>query len=117
MGSGWSRWSGLSRRTARSTPPRSGKSTPAAWPAPRRLTRSVPGEANPAFLPDGTLLFVSERPGPQAAPDDREDPALWALPASGGEAARIAARPGKITTLTVAREDGMIAFTAATLPR
>ena len=89
---------------------------PGGAAGPRRLTRSVPGEANPAFLPDGTLLFVSERPGPQAAQDDQEDQALWALPASGGEAARVAARPGKITTLTVARDAGTIAFTAATLP-
>ena len=89
---------------------------PGGAAGPRRLTRSAPGEANPAFLPDGTLLFVSERPGPQAAQDDQEDQALWALPASGGEAARVAARPGKITTLTVARDAGTIAFAAATLP-
>ena len=29
---------------------------------PRRLTRSAPGEAHPAFLPDGRLLFSSRRP-------------------------------------------------------
>jgi hypothetical protein len=51
---------------------------PGGVAGPRRLTRSVPGEANPAFLPDGTLLFVSQRPDPQAAQDDQEDPALWA---------------------------------------
>src|ERR1700693_1894113 len=28
-----------------------------------RLTRSAQGEAGPAFLPDGSLLFVSQRPG------------------------------------------------------
>jgi len=89
---------------------------PGGAAGPRRLTRSAAGEANPAFLPDGTLLFVSERPAPQAAQDDQEDQALWALPASGGEAAQVAARPGKITTLTVARDAGTIAFTAATLP-
>ena len=89
---------------------------PGGEAGPRRLTRSVPGEANPAFLPDGTLLFVSERPDAQAAQDDQEGPALWALPASGGEAARIAARGGKIAALTVARDAGTIAFTAATLP-
>jgi dipeptidyl aminopeptidase/acylaminoacyl peptidase len=89
---------------------------PAGEAAPRRLTRSVPGEANPAFGPDGTLLFVSERPDPQAAQEDQEGPALWALPPSGGEAARIAPRGGKIAALTVARDVGTIAFTAATLP-
>jgi dipeptidyl aminopeptidase/acylaminoacyl peptidase len=89
---------------------------PGGAAGPRRLTRSVPGEANPAFVPGGTLLSVSERPDPQAAQDDQEDPALWALPASGGEATRIAVRPGKITTLTVARDVATIAFTAAALP-
>jgi len=89
---------------------------PGGQARPRRLTRSVPGEANPAFVPDGTLLFVSERPDPQAAQDDQEGPALWALPPAGGEAARIAARGGQIAALTVARDAGTIAFTAATLP-
>src|SRR5918992_1814216 len=37
--------------------------------APRRLTRSAPGEANAAFLPDGSLLFTSTRDDPEAAPD------------------------------------------------
>ncbi|HEV2871185.1 MAG TPA: S9 family peptidase, partial [Actinomycetota bacterium] len=32
---------------------------PAGETAPRRLTRSAPGEANAAFLPDGSLLFTS----------------------------------------------------------
>ena len=30
----------------------------------RRLTRSAEGEANPRFLPDGSLLFTSRRPDP-----------------------------------------------------
>lgn len=89
---------------------------PGGEASPRRLTRSAPGEASPAFLPDGTLLFVSARPDPQAAQDDQEVRTLWALPESGGEAARIAARSGNIATLTVARDAGTIAFTAATLP-
>jgi dipeptidyl aminopeptidase/acylaminoacyl peptidase len=89
---------------------------PGGEAGPRRLTRSVPGEANPAFLPGGTLLFVSERADVQVAPDDQDRPAIWALPASGGEAARIAARAGKIAGLTVAADAGTIAFTAGTLP-
>jgi dipeptidyl aminopeptidase/acylaminoacyl peptidase len=86
---------------------------------PRRLTWSAAGESSPAFLPDGTLLFVSDRPGPQAAGHaDSEKPgqALWALPASGGEARLIAARPGGIAAPAVARDEGTIVFTAATLP-
>jgi hypothetical protein len=37
---------------------------PGGAAGPRRLTRSVPGEANHAFLPNGTLLFVSQPVGP-----------------------------------------------------
>jgi dipeptidyl aminopeptidase/acylaminoacyl peptidase len=37
---------------------------PAGEAAPRRLTRSAPGEANAAFLPDGSLLFTSARDDP-----------------------------------------------------
>jgi hypothetical protein len=33
-----------------------------AGAAPSRLTRSAQGEANPAFLPDGSVLFTSARP-------------------------------------------------------
>ncbi|HEY4725861.1 MAG TPA: S9 family peptidase, partial [Actinomycetota bacterium] len=53
--------------TSVATPARDGKTfTSALWEldpagaaAPRRLTRSAPGEANAAFLPDGSLLFTS----------------------------------------------------------
>ena len=56
---------------------------------PRRLTRSAPGESGAAFLRDGSLLFTSARPDPDAKPDEAKDkpPAgLWLLPAEGGEA-------------------------------
>jgi len=33
---------------------------------PVRLTRSAEGEGEPQFLPDGSLLFTSKRPGPAA---------------------------------------------------
>jgi len=86
---------------------------------PRRLSRSQEGESSPAFLPDGTLLFVSDRPGPKTAKDaDQDDdepkPALWALPA-GGEAFRVATRPGGISAPVVARETGTVVFTSETL--
>ena len=85
---------------------------------PRRLTRSKQGEDSPAFLPDGTLLFVSERPDAQAEKglDDKESKALWALPASGGEARLMAARPSGIAAPLVARDAGTIVFSASTLP-
>ncbi len=62
----------------------------------RRLTRSAEGEANPRFLPDGSLLFTSKRPDPgrKNAGSDGDSgsgddvAALWLLPAAGGEAQR-----------------------------
>ena len=73
---------------------------PAGQAAPRRLTRSAPGEANAAFLPDGSLLFTSTRPDAEAAPGeakpDDEVAGLWLLPAGGGEARPVAASPAGI---------------------
>jgi dipeptidyl aminopeptidase/acylaminoacyl peptidase len=95
---------------------------------PHRLTRSTEGESSPAFGPDGTLLFVSARPGPSAPEPsastpgtqqdgqaDVEEDQLWALPAPGGEATRIATRPGGLSAPVVAREAGTVIFTAGTL--
>jgi dipeptidyl aminopeptidase/acylaminoacyl peptidase len=84
---------------------------------PRRLTRSAPGEAHPAFLPDGRLLFSSRRPDAEAKPDeDTEDRAtLWLLP-EAGEARQIARRGGDIGNVVVARESGDVVFSASTLP-
>jgi dipeptidyl aminopeptidase/acylaminoacyl peptidase len=84
---------------------------------PRRLTRSAPGEAHPAFLPDGRLLFSSRRPDTEAKPDeDSEDrAALWLLP-EAGEARQVAHRGGDVGDVAVARESGHVAFTASTLP-
>jgi dipeptidyl aminopeptidase/acylaminoacyl peptidase len=60
---------------------------PAGTDQPRRLTHSEPGESSPAFAGDGSLLFLSARPGPgDASPDE---PALWRLPPRG-EAVRVA---------------------------
>src|SRR5580658_10272498 len=75
--------------------------------APVRLTRSAQGEADPAFLPDGSLLFVSARPDPPAKPaDDAEGdkPALWSLPPGGGEARRLTTTPGGVVKVVTARE-------------
>ena len=75
---------------------------------PVRLTRSAEGEGNPEFLPDGSLLFVSKRPAPLDGPGGDGDvgqdkPALWLLPAGGGEARRIAAPPGGVGGVAAAR--------------
>jgi dipeptidyl aminopeptidase/acylaminoacyl peptidase len=85
--------------------------------APRRLTRSKPGESGAAFAPDGSLLFTSERPDPDAKPDDPrgEAKALWVLPA-GGESRLVAAPPGGVEAVAVARESGSVVFAAGTHP-
>jgi dipeptidyl aminopeptidase/acylaminoacyl peptidase len=74
--------------------------------APTQLTRSAEGEASPEFLPDGSLLFISRRAEPTARPDDESGdlPALWLLPAGGGEAGRIAAPPGGVAGVAAARD-------------
>jgi dipeptidyl aminopeptidase/acylaminoacyl peptidase len=79
---------------------------PAGGPA-RRLTRSAEGEANPRFLPDGSLLFTSRRPDPGADPASKtagDAAALWLLPPGGGEARIIAAPPGGVTAAEAARD-------------
>jgi dipeptidyl aminopeptidase/acylaminoacyl peptidase len=88
---------------------------------PVRLTRSAEGEGEPRFLPDGSLLFSSGRPGPAAAKAAGQDAAadkaaLWLLPAGGGEASRVAAPPGGVAGLATARADWSAIFTSPALP-
>jgi dipeptidyl aminopeptidase/acylaminoacyl peptidase len=86
---------------------------------PRRLTRSAEGEANPRFLPDGSLLFTSKRPDPGADPasKDRGDvTALWLLPSGGGEARVIAAPPGGVAAAEAARDAGSVVLASPVLP-
>jgi dipeptidyl aminopeptidase/acylaminoacyl peptidase len=87
---------------------------------PRRLTRSAPGEAGAAFLPDGSLLFTSSRKDPEAPPDTdgggEEVSALWLLPAGGGEARAVASAPGGIGAVGTARDAGTVAWVADLLP-
>jgi dipeptidyl aminopeptidase/acylaminoacyl peptidase len=84
---------------------------------PRRLTRSAAGENGAAFLPDGSILFASERRDPDAKADDDEPPAgLWHLPADGGEARLLVAPPDGVGDIRVARTAGTIAFTTGMHP-
>src|SRR5918996_2234137 len=92
---------------------------PAGREAPRRLTRSAPGEANAAFLPDGSLLFTSTRDDPEATPGDQpeeEVARLWLLPAGGGEARPVAATPAGIDLLRVARDAGTVVYMSGVHP-
>ncbi len=88
--------------------------------APRRLTRSAPGETGAAFLPDGSLLFSSARKDPAAKADgrdgDEERAALWLLPAAGGEARQVAATPAGIHAVRVARDSGTVVYASGVHP-
>ena len=85
---------------------------PADAAVARRLTRSVAGEAGgAAFLPDGSLLFTSSRPNPDAKPDpEKPIQALWLLPPDGGEARLLVAPEGGVDGLVVARQAPVVAF-------
>jgi dipeptidyl aminopeptidase/acylaminoacyl peptidase len=84
---------------------------------PRRLTRSAPGESAPAWAPDGSLLFTSARPDPDAKPGGEDPkPALWSLPAGGGEARPVLSWPAGVSAFTVAAESGDVVVTASTFP-
>jgi dipeptidyl aminopeptidase/acylaminoacyl peptidase len=94
---------------------------PAGKGAPRRLTRSAKGESTAEFLPDGSLLFTSARPDPEAKPegkveDDEERTGLWVLPMDGGEARLVMGPPGGIDGLAVARESGAVALGVGLFP-
>jgi dipeptidyl aminopeptidase/acylaminoacyl peptidase len=83
----------------------------------RRLTRSAKGEGGAAFLPDGSVLFTSARPDPEAADDDDEAVAmLWLLPAGGGEARVVATRPGGVDGVRVAADAGTVVLSSGTFP-
>ncbi|SDP56646.1 Dipeptidyl aminopeptidase/acylaminoacyl peptidase [Klenkia soli] len=83
----------------------------------RQLTRSAPGESAPVFTPDGTLLFTSARPDPDAGKDAGEPkPALWALAAEGGEARLVLGRKNGIGGITVAADSGDVVVLASTTP-
>jgi dipeptidyl aminopeptidase/acylaminoacyl peptidase len=79
---------------------------------PRRLTYSEKGEANPAFLPDGSLVFSSARSDPTVK-DDEAEGRVWRLPADGGEARSLVAVPGGVEALETARRAPVVALRAA----
>jgi dipeptidyl aminopeptidase/acylaminoacyl peptidase len=84
---------------------------------PVRLTRSEKGESAPAFLPDGSLVFASDRPEPDAEDGDKdgdEDAALWVLPAAG-EPRVLARTSGGLSGPVVARHTGTVLATGSRL--
>ncbi|MGK5170258.1 S9 family peptidase [Geodermatophilus sp. CPCC 205761] len=96
---------------------------PAGQQPARRLTRSAPGESAPVWAPDGSLLFTSARPDPGARGgsgpgDGAEDPkpALWSLPAGGGEARPVLTHPGGVGGVAVAADTGDVVVVASAMP-
>ncbi|GAA3429845.1 S9 family peptidase [Streptosporangium nondiastaticum] len=82
--------------------------------APYRLTRSAKGESGAEFTAGGDLLFGSRRPDPAVKDPDEEAPALWLLPAGGGEARQVASRPGGVAGFATGGRT--VVFTADVLP-
>ncbi|MCX6465646.1 MAG: prolyl oligopeptidase family serine peptidase, partial [Pseudonocardiales bacterium] len=89
---------------------------PAGERPARRLTRGATGASGPVFTPDGEILFLSARPDPEVADPPADPPAaVWRLPVAG-EAHVLAARPGPIGAVAVARGAGTVVATAMTMP-
>ncbi|WP_235912105.1 prolyl oligopeptidase family serine peptidase [Ruania zhangjianzhongii] len=80
-----------------------------------RLTRGLTGESAPEFTAAGDLLFVAKRTTDGVEEEDAT-PAVWLLPATGGEAHQIASRPGGVDAVRAARAAGTVLITADTMP-
>lgn len=98
-----------------------GRSTSSLWEVatdgsrgPRRLTWSAEGEAAPAFLPDGSLVFLSGRPDP--AQPGASGSGVWLLPADGGEAHCLLVVAGGVLGLAVATRARTVAVRALLHP-
>jgi dipeptidyl aminopeptidase/acylaminoacyl peptidase len=85
---------------------------PAGTREPYRLTWSEKGEAAPAFMPDGGVLFVSARPHPDQVEDES---AVWLLPRSG-EPTVYATTPGGLGDPVVSRGTGVVLAFGSRLP-
>ena len=82
---------------------------------PRRLTFSDKGESSPAYLPDGSLVFLSGRTDPTVKEDEAES-RLWVLPAGGGEARNVLSVPGGIRGLVTSRGADCVVLRAQMFP-
>ena len=86
---------------------------PADGSAPaRRMTYSDKGEASPAFLPDGSLVFTSARPDPTVKQEEESEGRVWALPAGGGEARPLTSIPAGVDGLVTARDAAAVVVKA-----
>ena len=71
------------------------------------------------FLIAFYLLFTSKRPDADAKDAEKplDTPALWVLPAGGGEARVVATRPGGVAGLRTARSSAAVVFGSGMLHR
>jgi dipeptidyl aminopeptidase/acylaminoacyl peptidase len=92
---------------------------PAGERPARRLTRGAKGESGAAFTPSGDLLFVSARPDPEPrdGADTEPTPALWILPADGGEARVVADRAAGFAGVRVAADAEVVLVRSDVFPR
>ncbi|WP_245862473.1 S9 family peptidase [Georgenia soli] len=89
---------------------------PAGERPARRLTRGAKGESQARFTPAGELLFVAARPDAGNDADD-DVPALWTLPAGGGEAHVLARHPGGVEGVRPAETGATVVVQGSALPR
>jgi dipeptidyl aminopeptidase/acylaminoacyl peptidase len=83
----------------------------------RRLARSARGESAQGFLPDGSLVFTSARPDLEATDSpQRDSPAVYVLPAAGGEARQVLAPGGGVAAAAVAQRSSTAVLTVALHP-
>ncbi|RZU62940.1 alpha/beta fold hydrolase [Zhihengliuella halotolerans] len=72
--------------------------------------KGAKGESAPAFTAAGDLLFTAARPGTE----NEDKPALWSLPAGGGEARLLAEHPGGIAAARTTGTDVVVLKADAT---
>ena len=87
--------------------------TPGASPA--RLTRSSQGESSPAFLPDGSMLFLSSRAEADAEGEDAEGRRGAVGAAERRRAAAVARSPGGLSGPIRVGADGTVVLQASRL--
>ena len=88
----------------------------ASAPPPRQLTRGEFDEQSPAWAPDGSRLYVvSDRVKEPYYQDAGE--VIYAVPAAGGELAKVASFTGGISSLAVSPDGRQIAFIGASVAK
>ena len=88
---------------------------PEGHAAARRISHGRTGESAPVFTADGDLLFLATRAAEGDSKDAEPSKALWRLPATGGEATRVATFPGGVDAAMAARAADATVVTAPVL--